>query len=612
MVWRHHHHESAGLPRRVSSKHSRNHSNASSSGDSVLSRVLNFRQKRREGKKKILQEPAKQQDDWSANYKGTHHPDRPRLDKRIRTVLPDDQYAAKLERMQEKSEKHYAQGERSGSMTSPPPRPQRSFSHASKSPKGRRILSPPTSVELERRPSKQHDDMNRTQGSSASPGARTPQENNATGLDRGRIVRHIAQTDPMLLLPKTASDPDESSTRSSPRESFYKRKRSSSEYQSSETTHRHSRKSTIYENPNATTTGFGLAVHSPARSPRTAPPSPPASPKATPTSPPPADKDKDTKSRGFFPEPVRMCPWPGCNAVLATTQEKEGNLCTTCREALCPRESTFFDPRPSKPPVVKDEDLDTLKAVVGTRVSIAENVRIRGHPRGSAKLVDSKFSISGFKLGPPPLGKGPRPSQVRRSEDENMGGQASPSHSSSPDRSKHIGFQDVRWSPPSPKMVKKPLTILHLPMVEENSEREHNGSDRSRSPDTNGGSWTTDSLSTESSDGESASHRAEPHSPPHSPPHQDSLVAPLARQNSSSPPHQGRAPSAQLVAVRETHHRQPSRDSILYREIEDIIDCYTLVEENSDEEKERRKASTIASFFEKEPEAVEMRKKGFI
>ncbi|KAI1214848.1 uncharacterized protein F4807DRAFT_10114 [Annulohypoxylon truncatum] len=876
MIQEHHHDQGAGQERRVGSKH-RLSSSGSSNNGSVISRVLgSFRQKIREERNKKKKKSSsldfgEGHDDWAAvaaaNYQGTHHPDRPSQDKRVKTILSDDEYAAEIERMQERSQSHYNTGvhydtgghygadeQRAASRTSSQLTDLPNFSYSSKSPKHRKSSASPASPAFPmfeghewpqppREPPRENASMKdhfqyqhqpqappqppqsqlQSVMSPVSPSARTIQVYNECSndvLDRGPIVRHIATTRPHLLLPRKAPSPPKPKKSPSPVPqtqaqpqysplpspsplpppriatphassgpptpppssaeadnrrssngslSLYKRRHCSSDLTLGDANPEHTHRHSIYHNPNATTTELlrSTTQHSPPTSPK------------TPAPPPRGAEERDA----YFPdthldELPRLCPWPGCTAVLRTEQEKADNLCGDCHETLCPRESAFFgrkgtSPHSSSmnhgvataiatavPPVpARGDDADALRALGGTKVSLAENVKVNRAPRGSVKLVNSKFSsVSGFKLQPPPLGKraqqqqqqqqtqqgqglaqqrspttpnsptspttpassdqspmqnrrpsqqhSPRPSLPRRSHDEGQAAAGSnagkrmssrefaykhesamvqplsPANSSTSGPSKgnnnnnnnsngeqqqhhqhqqHIGFQDVRWEPPSPKVARRKTTVIKFKPIFKSAFRPDpyanrasrhvsrysryshaSTATRADSPSLSEGSWMTDSAASlspvTSSESESESEneygidrghqqsklqaQSQPQPPPPPPPRQQqqqrNAPAPAHKEahvQFATPVTQRPAPKerrlSQLVAVKQ-EKAPPSRDTILYREIEDIIDCYTMGGDGSDEENERRKADNIASFFSKEPEAVWMRKKGFI
>ncbi|KAI0898044.1 hypothetical protein F4806DRAFT_388220 [Annulohypoxylon nitens] len=832
MIGDHHQQQNTGRERRLVTKHRRLSSSGSSTGGSVISRVLgSFRHKRREEKrKKKSLDSTESQDDWAsaaALYQPIHRPDRPRVDKRIKTILSDDEYVTELERMQERNQAHYEVNEpkertvsRSSSQITDLP----NFSYSSKSPKHRKnstSTTSPTSPAFsafpmfqghewpqpprdrpqvpsrydfypQPQPQPQHKSQpppqTRSVVSPISSSSGTIQVFNGCSnveQDRGPIVRHLATTRPQHLLPRKAPAVPKSKPRSSPvpppralpspsplpspphpvtphaspapltppydtfdvtrRGSYPYHKRPSSDLTLGDSSPVHSHRHSIYQNPNATTTGLLGPSYSPPTSPKT--PAPPSTNRAErdayfPEMPVP-EVPEVPATPVVQPELLRMCPWPGCSVILQTEQEKADNLCECCQESLYPRESAFFGGSPHvstatsataakaipvAPAKPQRTDSDTLKALVGTKISLAENVKVNRAPRGSVRVVNSRFgSMSGFKLQSPPLGKRARahaqaqaqsgqmrspnspassnlsPTQTRRPSEmrsstssqprtsfsqqsrtersSNASGKQndhersskhqsaliqplSPHNASGQNRGKQPGFQDVRWEPPSPekparqrtptikfkpvfKSSYRPDPYMYMRRISRYSSRSSkysrtsHYSRRSGSPDLSDGSWATASVAS-SSDSEVDYPQSQSHSHNrkqengHSVPQQQLRQPPLPQpqpqpqsrpQRPAAPEHKeshhvqfavptrrpslsnkGR-PSSQLIAVRQERPQLAPRDTVLYEQIEDIIDCYTM---GGSEENDRRKAENIASFFSKEPDAIQMRRKGFI
>ncbi|KAI1138762.1 hypothetical protein F5Y05DRAFT_350135 [Hypoxylon sp. FL0543] len=606
-------HRSAGSLRRSGSNANRKHSSGGSSNSgSVLSRVLgSFRHKRQEDKKSRPSKSEGHQLDWIANYKGTHHPDRPLVDKRIRTILPDDEYAAKLERLQERNQISHGLNDRSKSATPPPIQTSiPNFSYSSTSPKGTRgsQLSPKF-TRTEWQPiidTTPPNTGNRTLRSPTSPETVTIQLYPESDLDRGRIVRHIARTTPQYLLPRKAYDPDESAAESSPQESPHKRKRSSADFPAGKT---------VWHEPRSPIHGDSI------------PPPPDLTRDSSPASPtrsrevrsPVTPVDEHRNHRFASPEPPRTCPWPGCNAVLVTEQEKADNLCASCHESLYPRESAFFGPNERREPEVDDARLEALHALLGTRVDVAKDVHVDEiHTGTAARLVKSKFSTKEFKLQPAPAGRRRRPSLGPRRDDgsrNDIARHASPSPLGR--GGQHIGFQDARWYPsPLRTPVSKPQPqpqSLPLLDTEENDGETRFLTRTGPGDSSNGSSWpTTDSRSAESSDDDDDTGFRRPYEPGER--NKDSYAAtsnipPPITNPTTTDERRGNKGNPDPQPEQQ---RGPSRDTVLYREIEEIIDCYTTVGDIAAEDNERRKADAVASFYAKEPEAVEMRRKGFI
>ncbi|KAI0133140.1 hypothetical protein F4776DRAFT_141220 [Hypoxylon sp. NC0597] len=588
MVHEDHCDRSTGSLGREGSNPNRKQSTGSSNSGSVLSRVLgSLRQKHQEDKKTSSQSKG-QQEDWIANYKRTHHPDRPLVDKRTRTILPDDEYVAKIERMQERNERYYGLNDRSRSPTLSPLQTNiPNFSYSSTSPKGTKWspLSPDSSrtgwQSVDGALPNTRDRIPRPHGSLKTvPSILSCPEHD---LGRGRIVRHIARTRPQYLLPKKIYDRDESSAESSPRESLHKNKRSSAEFPTAEIAHRESQ-SPIYDDTNSLPPSL-TRDSSPASSSRSQELGSPVTP-----------VDQISDRHFASQEPLRTCPWPGCNAILLTEQEKADNLCANCHEALYPRESAFFGP--NERPKSEDDGarMEALHALLGTKVDVAKDVHVDEIRGRTARLVSSRFNMSGFKLQPVPEAKKRRPAPVPRRDDASQDDVARQVSPNPPLCSKHIGFQDARWYPsPQPLDTPNPNT-----KAAEEPSRKELGSQPTRCPhkSEDSASWTTDPRSTASScdDEESAS----PHHEPKETNKDISAIATLASTGSN-----------ENRGNKETRY-QPSRDTVLYREIEEIIDCYITVDDMDAEENERRKADAIASYYAKEPAAVEMRRRGFI
>ncbi|KAI0840008.1 hypothetical protein F5Y06DRAFT_308845 [Hypoxylon sp. FL0890] len=587
-------HRSAGSLRRSGSSADRKHNSGSSSG-SVLSRVLgSFRHKHQEDKKRRPSRPEEQQD-WIANYKGTHRPDRPLVDKRFRTILPDDEYVAKLEHLQERNERFHGLSDRSRSKTPPPIQTNvPNFSYSSTSPKGTRgsPLSP-TFAKTEWQPVDEAllNRRERALRSPISPETVTIQLYPESDLDRGRIVRHIARTTPQYLLPRKVYDPYESAAESSSQESLLKRKRSSADFPTGETVRRELH-SPVHDDISSSSPGLtrDSSPASPFRSREVISPVTP--------------EDESINRRFTSPEPPRTCPWPGCNAVLVTEQEKKDNLCANCHESLYPRESAFFGSNENQKPEIDDARLEALHALLGTRVDVARDVHVDRVHKGTARLVNSRFNTNEFKLQPAPTGRRRRPSLGPRRNDGNESDivrRVSPS----PRGRDHIGFQDARWYP-SPRKTQDTKPKPKPKRDGQESDREARDFPRTGSPDHSDWSWTTDSRSTETSDDDTI--------PPYylrQKKYKDPSVAATISSSTNENERRGNKDKSGPEPAPPTQ-REPSRDTILYREIEEIIDCYTTVDDISTEEHERRKADAIASFYMKEPEAVEMRRKGFI
>ncbi|KAI1776365.1 hypothetical protein F4818DRAFT_440732 [Hypoxylon cercidicola] len=676
--------------------HNRSISESGSVSKGVFSKVLgSFRHKLHDEKHKS-EELAKQQqqgDDWIANYKITHRPDRPRVDKRGTKERSNLEYAAEIHRMQERSQRHYElnhPGSRSMDRSIPPPTPplppqqivQASMPNFSYSPGSPRYnmgsppplpSSPPTPYDKmewpppgDRAPMKGH---SRAPSEPLSP-AMTIQVYRASLVDRSTSLPlstdhdrdHGHGHDQGPLLSRKVYDPNETYAKRAMRDSGYARKASWTSSTDSQTVHRKAPSTNLHSTAaisNLPLTSSPTSYASPAapKPPRRAVRSVDA-PRAFPLSP--------SSYRKPFPEP-KTCVMPGCAAPLLSDLDREQNVCAPCRKEY--RLSTFdaaatsTNPQPGAPAA---SDLATLRALVGggdnnnnnnnskTRTTALD----RAAPARLVNKISSNFRADPFKLQPAPPGRKRRQRHPRISAEDKTGGAAARHHqqpvsawsastaSGSGSGSQHVAYQDRRLfsasrktsdaqPTPTPASGGGAAAALYDAYLTESPRSSGSGS----------GSWTSESpprSGSDNSDAASLSPLSEPLDDA------DLRVAPLApvacrageTKTETAESENGQddsacrplhvAPLAPLAprkagaggvrvlpppppAQRRSRSRsRPSRDTVLYQAIDDIIDSYTQTDvELEAAESERRRADAVASYYEREPEAVEMRKKGF-
>ncbi|KAF3069024.1 hypothetical protein GL218_08143 [Daldinia childiae] len=628
MVHENRRHRSAGSARKSSFTTSlRRHSSGS-----FLSRVLgSFRHKHHEekGKKTSAQEKEERQD-WMANYKGTHHPDRPRVDKRTQEMVSDEEYAARLGWIRKRSDHN-------GPSQSPVP----NFSYSSTSPRSNRMSS--VSPTFTTKTGKPFGDWVPSRGNTTTdpvlvspvlPGVGAIRTYNAGALDRGPIIRYSEGPEKRgHPPPRKISASSHPSKRRGSRGSMLGGKRTAADIEITNLPDREPR-TTIYDASLTSEHAPGLILNSS-----------PISPSA------------------------QTCPWRGCHAVLITAQEKEDNLCNRCREALFPRESAFFGPYP---PVIQDAHLETLQALTGsvttTNIEHTQAQTIRRRPTG----LDKRSSAGGFKLLPAPRGKRRDIVEAQRKasndndvddddddddddEDEDSSNSSEKESGNQSDESAWSTFSPYNKQRTSPRIQDAgPFSPLHEGIFGTSPRSagiRFSRGDGSRtygkqedvsaeaeaeplSPHTKAPSdksWTTDMHSTSSDSDEPLS----PYSDPDMEIVQDLYPPPLIARIQSTG-----------AGDRALQQRRPSnvyrcRDTLLYREIEDIIDCYAYPDETKtktgtgmgmgmdiaeqgqrqekekekekDQEKDRQRADTVtSSYFADEPEAAQMRRRGFI
>ncbi|KAI0852408.1 hypothetical protein F5Y00DRAFT_195171 [Daldinia vernicosa] len=614
MVDERHRHRSAGSPRKSSFTAGLKRNNSSGS---IFSRVLgSFRHKNNgdKGKKTSAQDKEERQD-WMANYKGTHHPDRPLVDKRTQEVVSDEEYAARLGWVREKSHIRYDLSDPGG----PPQAPVPNFSYSSMSPRSHRTSFVfPTFTKTgqpsrDRAPSREISPTNPGVASPILPGVGTIRIYNASALDRGPIIRYSEGSGRLRSPPpRKMSDGRQPSGRRGSRASMLGEKRTMAGIDITDPPKREP-KTSAYNGSSASKHTPGLILNS------------------SPT----------------LPSGPQTCPWRGCHAVLGTAQEKKDNLCTICHEAIYPRESAFFDP-PPPPRAVPDTHLETLHALTGSPTTAdaghTQARTIRRRPAG----LDKRSSVEGFKLQPAPRGKRRHIAEARRSsagddsdsdsdtgsekESGNETGRSVWSAFSSSDHEQQTspGTQDADSFSPlhegifgsSPRIRSWGIRFSEgvkndgSDHMDENGNKGEEGEEEEDeeliSPHTKAPSdksWTTDDYSTSSSSNNNSNEDLMfPFSDPDMETTRELYPPPLLQNGERAAAHQPRRPS-------QLYHRP--RDTLLYRDIEDIIDCYADPEETTtgtaEHRHESRKADAVGSYFVAGgSEAEEMRRRGFI
>ncbi|KAI1342112.1 hypothetical protein F5Y15DRAFT_413379 [Xylariaceae sp. FL0016] len=329
------------------------------------------------------------------------------------------------------------------------------------------------------------------------------------------------------------------------------------------------------------------------------------------------------------------CPIPDCKRMLLTALDRQNNLCEVCRKDLQPRASTFWSPVEEKQPIIDEEALELLRALPQpqsvpqaaipapwSKDSDHETIhRIEASPQ--TKLA-SRFNTADFKLQPAPLGR--RPTQRSQKRQMSTGSLYEPmsARTTSSSGSSHIGFQLAGWQTEraqTPDPEHSPAFIL-APTV--------------FNPQELATKLKPATIVKERSDrGRPGTRRAS--SQPPAKPAPPMRVAELRyRESGRSDPGGEKKPSFRISAVRSssahagltrpglasqansscsrlvsTYEGEYGDETDIYREIEEIIDCYLQIEEHDDEDGERRKAEVVASYFEVDPEAVKMMKLGF-
>ncbi|KAI1477906.1 hypothetical protein F4774DRAFT_426910 [Daldinia eschscholtzii] len=648
MVHEHHRHRSVGSPRKSSfSTGLRRNSSAS-----LLSRVLgSFRRKSHEGKEKKTSSAGKVKEDHQRDWIGTHHPDRPCIDKRTQEMVSDEEYAAQIRRMQERSQRHYGLSDDHGRT---PQSPVPNFSYSSMSPRSNRISSltstytePRWLPEEDRPPPKDNAAADFVLSSPVSPSTRTIQIFNASALDRGPIIRYSDESNRRVSpLPEKSSSfvtqPSEGRRSSGGSKN---NNRTVVDIDISQLLNREPK--TSISNPSLTSEfAPGLILNSsptlPSRTPSTS-----AANTNSPVSP--------------SPSPPRTCPWRGCHVILTTAKEKKDNLCTRCYESLCPRESAFFGPSP--PSTVQDTHLETLQALVGATAGADEEYAYatagstthRQHAR-----FDRRFSVGSFKLLPAPRGKRRQIFEARQragkggdngnnsdssekeSGNESDGSIWSTSLSARAAHHHHLYPLNLNPQTQTQTQTQAQDTISPIPPLRRSSSFGHtsqptnphllnNDGEADKPPSDN--SWTTDTrASSLSSHSGSSSFNGpvSPYSDPETHATRDLYPSPLIARVQSidqtqaqaqvhvfEPPFPPPLPLRQQQQQRQSGIYHPSRDTLLYREIEDIIDCYAGTQQHNAGTaglgRSKPDVDAIASLFtDDDAEALEMKRKGFI
>ncbi|KAI1074156.1 hypothetical protein F5B20DRAFT_469695 [Whalleya microplaca] len=422
---------------------------------------------------------------WVANYKPTHYPDRPRVDKRTRTRLTDEEYAARIQKMQDRNQRYYddmssSRRHRPSLQTNVP-----NFSYSSRSPKSNRDSPPPPFSKTDWLPAAaetagQHQDWEHdhdvdqdpvpgleskgssfasaesrssARSSACSPSACTVKIYRQASVDHGISVRETMNCDKPL--PSKAFNPNEPypATPAPPQKHPSRRrtrKRSSSM----------PRIETIRE---STTSVYNVSDEYDDEPPPLTPSSPDLVSSASTTHSSPSIPSLATPLTS--PAGARVCPMPGCGVVLLTDADRTHNLCADCR-TLQPRESTFYPVAVGEyeeeevSPVVAQANLKKFQSLGRGRVSLVDHTPVVTEARRSAQLA-SKFNNSNnsnsnsnsspqqdFKLQAAPKGGKKKQTAVPARRAPPQARKFAES-----DYSRHIGFQMKVWDM---RDVKKP------------------------------------------------------------------------------------------------------------------------------------------------------------
>ncbi|KAI0011145.1 hypothetical protein F4779DRAFT_244072 [Xylariaceae sp. FL0662B] len=543
---------------------------------------------------------------WVTDYKPTHYPDRPRVDKRTRTKLSDAEYADSIQKMQKRSQRYY---HHAGSRRRTPTSLQTNvpnFSYSSRSPKSNRESPPalafartewlpPPRDNRDRdrgsRSAESEEGKNRNIGedSPCSPGAVEIQVYHEESLGPGIGISVRETPDCEKPRPSKAFEPAEPAETRKPRGRTGHQRRSSSAPR--RTTAVRASATSVYLDPipsspsvsNTDLTSDSLPETSTTTSVTT----------VNPPTPPPAEP--------------RRCPMPGCGTPLTTDADKRHNLCGGCRRELQPRESTFLaagaressnfdDEEDAGSVVIAQADLKTFRALGDARVNIVDN-KTRATERQRPECLASKFSGGGpkdFKLqAPPPPRRGRGKLRVvatrrgrsrSRSKSRSRRKVSSASSSRSSEHS-HIGFQLANWGDGGEGKKETPEQASEVPALEVEEGGGLTSADDESLRTTS--SWSTGLRTSVGTFGGDPGRRRGAGGP-------------------AAPPKGGNCQDAPVVRVRAN-----SGDDHIYREIDEIIECYVNAEVMSPEQNEHRKADAIASYFAEDPEDVEMKKKGF-
>ncbi|KAI2621662.1 hypothetical protein GGR54DRAFT_74127 [Hypoxylon sp. NC1633] len=292
-------------------------------------------------------------------------------------------------------------------------------------------------------------------------------------------------------------------------------------------------------------------------------------------------------------------------------------------------------------------------APAGRRFRPQPRSRSGSHSRPRSRSGSGSGSRSGSGLGTR-AGQQQNHSHSREKKTEGVRKVSPPSgpSSSSLDRGCHIGFQDARWIGSAhqqhqhqqqqekklPALRRRP-GVMQFSAAEEHRDEEQsgaegegegegeveknvslrtnshsNGSGSGSGSGSGNGSWMTDARSTlsSSSEDESPSQHSYLSPPPLSSPSKPRRVT-LAASADARPIEPQPDPESEFEAGPEAEANfNPYRATLLYRQIEEIIDCYTSVDSMTAEQNARRKESAVAEYWVREPEEVYMRRMGFI
>ncbi|KAI6089493.1 hypothetical protein F4821DRAFT_275914 [Hypoxylon rubiginosum] len=402
------------------SRHSRGTSDGgsiSSSKGSVFSKVMSsFRHKHHDDKQKADGQAKQQEEDgdWISNYKITHRPDRPRVDKRTVRERTSTEYMAELLRIQARSQQHYEVNHPGGrSMdkrltppSSPPPLVpphQQQLVHVQaaatsdySSPRSPRMGSPSplsyspstTFTRHQRSPSGDQYPTTMMRGHQRmpsepmSPDAMTIQVYRGSLIDRSASCPQPAEHNQVQLLPQKTYNPNESYAKRTiaMRDSGYAGRKGSSSSASTSTTDSHSvHRKAPSTNLHSTATATAAAATTFVSQPLTSSPTSYTSPTFT-FAPPPQRAVRSLSPRNNNIPPANLpaispktCVMPGCRAPLLSALDCEQNVCGPCRKEY--RQSTFDAgmsiARPPPPPPLSaraplTSNLETLRALVGT------------------------------------------------------------------------------------------------------------------------------------------------------------------------------------------------------------------------------------------------------
>ncbi|KAI0194127.1 hypothetical protein EV127DRAFT_236374 [Xylaria flabelliformis] len=347
----------------------------------------------------------------------------------------------------------------------------------------------------------------------------------------------------------------------------------------------------------------------------------------------------------------KTCPMPLCGNPLRTAADQKQNLCTECRSDLQPRQSIFRTDvlNPVLPAHKSSKGYAKLQASLASHVrydsiaKIAEvKVRIpqrteryindenetrtvnRGSgdkskkDRSDSDLLSSRFNKDKgeFRLQPAPFSR------------KHMRLGQSPTDS-------HISFQLAGWGTVTPSPTYQPLqrkpsgpTLEPKTYRPATSTKRKNSAIRRRPSDlrrrAKGAIARSNSGRALSSQrAQRDDHRAtEPTSnvlPPPSSGHrrkQHHVEHQAVGRGDADIPENFTSTDSNTKGINKKLNPEAGEtvltDEDIYREIDNIIDCYLRLPDVSDSENEKRKTEAIASYFAEVPLDVEMKIKGFI